>query len=412
LNYKVTKAKSVSYFAENRLVSYVGGVITASFLYDADGNRVQGTVNTVTIKYVRAHYEVEGSTVRKFYYAGGVRVAMRTGTGNPNYFLTDHLGSTTVTLTNTGTREAELRYSAWGMSRYTFGNTPTSFQYTGQRIELDIYFYGARYYDPRLGRFLSADSIIPGAGSALAWDRYAGMANNPVNFSDPSGHDPRPGYRGDYNEPTGALDMLDVAKEYGINFNGGSYSQKAAVILAAIAIGHKLQSTLEKATSASQAFSSVMGEVTATFSGSEKGCNASGGNGFVCGTSTWSDPRVYTHEFGHTFSQEYGRRPYNELGEAYSEDLDGNWIMGTHNGNYERTLRGYKGDGPPYMYHGPDYDIDWNSNTDNIARNEDYADMFMNWIYNSFDTAGGTFGAGNQRYAWMSVNVAETIGEH
>jgi RHS repeat-associated protein len=149
---------------------------------------VQGIVNGVTIKYVGAHYEVEGTTVRKYYYAGGVRVAMRTGTGNPNYFLTDHLGSTTVTLTNTGAKEAELRYSAWGMSRFTFGNTPTSFQYTGQRIELDIYFYGARYYDQRLGRFLSADSIVPGPGNPLAWDRYAGMMNNPVRYNDPSGH--------------------------------------------------------------------------------------------------------------------------------------------------------------------------------------------------------------------------------
>jgi hypothetical protein len=135
---------TLTYDAENRLVSYVGGIITASFLYDADGNRVQGIVNGVTIKYVGAHYEVEGTTVRKYYYAGGVRIAIpsaslqghvRTGTGNPNYFLTDHLGSTTVTLTNTGIKEGELRYSAWGMNRCTFGPTPTIINYTGQRLQ-------------------------------------------------------------------------------------------------------------------------------------------------------------------------------------------------------------------------------------------------------------------------------------
>ena len=46
----------------------------------------------------------------------------------------------------------------------------------------------ARWYDPALGRFAQADSIVPGAGNPMAWDRYAGMMNNPVRFVDPSGH--------------------------------------------------------------------------------------------------------------------------------------------------------------------------------------------------------------------------------
>jgi len=47
-------------------------------------------------------------------------------------------------------------------------------------------FYNARYYDPALGRFVSADSLIPGGAQGL--DRYAYVNNSPVNFSDPSGH--------------------------------------------------------------------------------------------------------------------------------------------------------------------------------------------------------------------------------
>jgi hypothetical protein len=35
---------------------------------------------------------------------------------------------------------------------------------------------------------VQADTIIPGAGNAQAWDRYAAMANNPVKFVDPTGH--------------------------------------------------------------------------------------------------------------------------------------------------------------------------------------------------------------------------------
>jgi YD repeat-containing protein len=146
---------TLSYDAENRLISYVGGVITAEFKYDADGNRVQGTVNGVTIKYVGNYYECEGTgpfyTYRKYYYAGGVRVAMSRG-AMVNYFLTDHLGSTTLTLDNNGVKVNELRYSAWGMMRDLFDEPITTFTYTGQRLEpqLDILFYNARWYDAYL----------------------------------------------------------------------------------------------------------------------------------------------------------------------------------------------------------------------------------------------------------------------
>jgi YD repeat-containing protein len=51
---------TLTYDAENRLVGYSGGTgqfaITASFLYDADGNRVQETVNGVTIKSVGGQF--------------------------------------------------------------------------------------------------------------------------------------------------------------------------------------------------------------------------------------------------------------------------------------------------------------------------------------------------------------------
>ena len=49
-------------------------------------------------------------------------------------------------------------------------------------------YYNARWYDPQLGRFTQADTIIPGAGNSSAWDRYAYTLNNPLRYTDPSGH--------------------------------------------------------------------------------------------------------------------------------------------------------------------------------------------------------------------------------
>jgi hypothetical protein len=51
-----------------------------------------------------------------------------------------------------------------------------------------LYWYASRWYSPGLSRFLSPDSIIPQPGNPQSWDRYAYTSNNPVNFTDPSGH--------------------------------------------------------------------------------------------------------------------------------------------------------------------------------------------------------------------------------
>jgi RHS repeat-associated protein len=86
-----------------------------------------------------------------------------------------------------------MRYNPWGEVRYNWGSTPTDYTYTGQYSnvpEFGLYYYNARWYDPQLGRFAQADTIVPLASQGVqAWDRYAGMNNNPVRYNDPSGHD-------------------------------------------------------------------------------------------------------------------------------------------------------------------------------------------------------------------------------
>ena len=49
-------------------------------------------------------------------------------------------------------------------------------------------YYNTRWYDPALGRFVQADSLIPQPGNPMAWDRYGYVMNNPVRYTDPSGH--------------------------------------------------------------------------------------------------------------------------------------------------------------------------------------------------------------------------------
>jgi RHS repeat-associated protein len=51
-----------------------------------------------------------------------------------------------------------------------------------------LMFFNARWLDPAIGRFAQADSIVPESQGVQAWDRYAFVNNNPLRYTDPSGH--------------------------------------------------------------------------------------------------------------------------------------------------------------------------------------------------------------------------------
>ncbi len=54
--------------------------------------------------------------------------------------------------------------------------------------ETGFYYYGARYYDPQLGRFLQPDSIIPDPNDPQSYNRYSYVLNNPLFYTDPTGN--------------------------------------------------------------------------------------------------------------------------------------------------------------------------------------------------------------------------------
>jgi RHS repeat-associated protein len=110
-------------------------------------------------------YPVE--IVRKYYYAGSQRVAMRVS-GDPKleknglyYLLTDHLGSTSVVVKEDGNVQSEALYAPWGETRA--GSVNTDYRYTGQQqfARTGLYYYGARWYDAYLNRWIQPDVIIP-----------------------------------------------------------------------------------------------------------------------------------------------------------------------------------------------------------------------------------------------------------
>jgi RHS repeat-associated protein len=85
---------------------------------------------------------------------------------------------------------ARVLYYPYGEKRWTTGTLTTDYGYTGQRNEagLGLMDYNARYYDPALGRFVSADTIGPNPGNPQDLNRYMYVGGNPLRYLDPTGH--------------------------------------------------------------------------------------------------------------------------------------------------------------------------------------------------------------------------------
>ncbi len=84
------------------------------------------------------------------------------GTNVVTYSHNDHLGSVSVATNAVGGVTSRQEFTPWGARRS--GDIPqTTLDYTGQRLDdTGLLYYHARYYDPLLGRFVSADSVVPG----------------------------------------------------------------------------------------------------------------------------------------------------------------------------------------------------------------------------------------------------------
>jgi RHS repeat-associated protein len=194
--------------------------VSEQYGYDATGARVTVISNGVRQRVVGGLWEQHGSSIRHVYTLGQRLVGVRDVTSGTCTFLhLDHLGSISVATTAQGS-VIRQEYDPWGALRVPAvqaGHVPitaTNRAYTGQaRDASGLLYYNARYYDPDIGRFLSADTIIPGSPPLTVWpsdataqgmwrsagsgpvnpqdlNRYAYALNNPLKYTDPTGHLP------------------------------------------------------------------------------------------------------------------------------------------------------------------------------------------------------------------------------
>jgi RHS repeat-associated protein len=199
------------YDYRNRLVSATvysaGGIVLReeSFTYDvfdrliartvdADGAGPQAAVTIYTVydgDNAWADYDSAGNVLARYLYGDGsdeilARYRPQDGVA---FYLTDHLEAVRDLVDAGGVLLNHIDYDSFGnIVAQTNPAAGDRFTFTGREWDptLGLYYYRARFYDPRLGRFISEDPTGFSAGDDNLY-RYVG--NDPLNRMDPSGHD-------------------------------------------------------------------------------------------------------------------------------------------------------------------------------------------------------------------------------
>jgi RHS repeat-associated protein len=98
------------------------------------------------------------------------------------YYLDDHLGSTSIVTDRVGEVVSHVTYTPYGDMRDELNlGTSVNYLFTGQEFdrEIGLYYYNARYYDQAVGRFISADTIIPEPSDTQSYNRYSYVSTTP-----------------------------------------------------------------------------------------------------------------------------------------------------------------------------------------------------------------------------------------
>lgn len=191
----------------NRLISIVsrlGGGVTrqVDYTYDTFDHRIgkvvdldgAGSVAPTTERYIydgqniSLVFDGQGNQIERYLHGPKVdQVLAEEVNGQTQWMLADNQGSIRQITDDSGTVLNQIDYDSFG--NINSQSNPTAFfrfGYTGREWDSETgqYYYRARYYDPKVGQFISQDPIGFAARDANLY-RYVG--NSPTNGTDPSG---------------------------------------------------------------------------------------------------------------------------------------------------------------------------------------------------------------------------------
>jgi RHS repeat-associated protein len=216
-----------TYSAENEILS--GGGVT--YTYDGNWMRVKKSSGTLYWRDIAGNTieetNLSGTRLNQYVFFGGRRAVQRDSGGSYYYFQTDQIGSTRSITKVTSSGSASICYDAdftpFGSEMMHTTTCAPSYKFTGYErdSETGLDYAFNRYYNSRIGRFMSSDPLGPAASNYAnpqSLNRYAYVLNNPMSFIDPRGLDCV--YLGD----SGKYDPGDPSSSIDTNSNLGECS--------------------------------------------------------------------------------------------------------------------------------------------------------------------------------------------
>jgi RHS repeat-associated protein len=189
---------SYTYDAENRVTAVDGGS-TATYVYDANGRRVEKTVGGAPKGYLydiagNVSAEMQGTSMTADYVFMGGQIMAEYESGTTYFVHQDHLGSTRLLTNVSGGVVDNMDYLPFG--EQIAGASITTHKFIGYErdSETGLDNAQARYNSSSLGRFMSPDLAnvagdLDESGNPQSWNAYAYVRNDPLGAVDPNGED-------------------------------------------------------------------------------------------------------------------------------------------------------------------------------------------------------------------------------
>jgi RHS repeat-associated protein len=327
-NLKTGQGRAYVWDGENRPARITTASADVSFVYGPDSARLKktraatATAAAQTTVYLGADVEIDpDGTWSKYPMTDSKRVGKLVA-GQPGPVTqtlhADQLGSVRVSANATGASVQAQTFTPYGARVQTTGSRE-ELGYIGERhdAETGLMYLNARYYDPAVGRFISADTFSP-TRPGVGVNRYTYAANDPVNKSDPGGHE----FGSDEERGYGNCCTRDFATgaytTYDYNYSGNAYYSGSNSFDGVMGLSDWRSSTAN----AVVALGLTVGKTVAEVGFDERCLICSRGNSAGTAEERWTY-MTYTRT-NSDFSQVYSGRTsgWVDLGGPVSDDVD------------------------------------------------------------------------------------------
>ncbi|MUT65695.1 hypothetical protein GOM71_07095 [Paenibacillus sp. NEAU-GSW1] len=179
----------------NQLSKSTAGSVTSSYRYNAEGYRTYKKVGESEAHYLyeadKVVLETNNSEKETAFNLYGINLVSRIMGSEKYYYLYNGHADVTALVDVTGIVKVAYEYDAFGNVTLESGadiNNPI--RYAGYQYdeESKLYYLNARYYDPKLARFITEDTYKGEIEDPLSLNLYTYVYNNPIIYIDPSGN--------------------------------------------------------------------------------------------------------------------------------------------------------------------------------------------------------------------------------